>query len=140
MAGILQTKAYRILQTRVNDCLLKYGLNHGQWVMLGIIADVDDGIQLNVTAEIMGVKAPLITAMAHELISLGYIKRVTREHDRRAKLLTVSEKGQLVLQQAQVCLNEVFGDLLDGLSKRDLEIYHKVLDTIIKNNDKSTTV
>jgi MarR family transcriptional regulator for hemolysin len=137
-AGILQTRAYRILQSRVNDCLLQHGLNHGQWVMLGVVSDEVSGVRLNRTAEILGVKAPLVTAMANDLIALGYIERQSHQYDRRAKLLTISEKGKLLLVEVQGCMNSTLSPLLEGLTRHDLDTYLKVLETIIANNEYSS--
>lgn len=136
MAGVLQTKAYRILQARVNECLARHGLNHGQWVMLGIVADNAEGIRLNTTADIIGVKAPLVTAMAHELIALKYITRLTHEHDRRAKLLTATDEGRAVLVRVRRCLDELFEVLLNKITSKELETYQKVLTAIVQNNEK----
>lgn len=136
-AGILQTKAYRILQARVNDCLQMYGLNHGQWVLLGVVADAEKGIRLNATAKLLGVKAPLVTAMANTLIAEGYLERLEHQHDRRAKLLLVSGKGNQLLQKVQQDLRSVLNKLLDGLSSEELETYHKVLMTIIANAERT---
>lgn len=135
-AGILQTRAYRILQSRVNDCLVTHGLNHGQWVMLGVISETNDGIRLNSTAEVLGVKAPLVTAMANELIAQGFIVRASHQSDRRAKLLTVSEKGRELLAEVHKCLFGILAPLLDGISDKEMQTYQKVLTTIIANNER----
>lgn len=136
IAGILQTRSYRILQARVVDCLQDYGLNHAQWVMLEVIAKAGDGITLKATADTLGVKAPLITAMANEMISQGYMERSGGLEDRRAKLMTITIQGQTVLDEIDVSLTSILGQLLHGLSIDELTTYQKVLTTIITNSEK----
>lgn len=134
IAGLLQTKSYRILQAQVTGCLQTYGLNHSQWVMLGVAANAEGGIRLNRTADILGVKAPLITAMANELIDRGLMDRVVHRRDKRAKLLAATEKGKQLLDDVQKDVSSVLRQLLAGLSDDDLETYKKVLTTIIANS------
>jgi MarR family transcriptional regulator for hemolysin len=133
-AGILQTKAYRVLQHRVNTCLQVHELNHGQWTMLGVVAEAGDGIRLNSTAEKLGVKAPLVTAMANEMIERGYLERIGHQRDRRAKLLTVSPAGLQVLENVCKELGAVLQQLLNGLSSKEMTVYKHILETIIANN------
>ena len=135
-AGLIQTQAYRILQHRLNSCLQTHGLNQGQWTMLGVVADAKSGIRLNTTAQILGVKAPLITAMANELIERGFLDRCCHEHDKRAKQLTVTPAGAQLLETVRVNLSAMLCNLLDGLSRQELAAYRKVLETIISNNQQ----
>lgn len=135
-AGLLQTQAYRILQCQVNNCLQSHGLNHGQWTMLGVVADATDGIRLNTTAQKLGVKAPLVTAMANELISRGFLERISHQHDKRAKLLTVTQTGNQLLEAVRVNLSAMLCQLLDGLTTQDMAAYKKVLEAIIANNQR----
>jgi|GEM_PF-5973552 len=135
-AGILQTRSYRVLQGRVLDCLQDYDLNHAQWVMLEVIAKSDGGVTLRATADALGVKAPLITAMANELISQGYITRSGGLEDRRAKFMTITTEGRAVLGTLDTRLTSILEQLLHGLSIDELTTYEKVLTTIIDNSQK----
>lgn len=133
LSGQIQSKAYRVLRIHVTDSLAQYDLNPTQWSLLGVVFEARDGIRLAKVAHILGVKAPLITNMAKELIRRGLIKKVDHHSDARAKLLVIELKGKLVIERVEAALRQELGSLLKGVSQEDLNSYQKVLEAIIKN-------
>jgi len=134
-AAILQTKAYRILQQHVAACLERQGINMTQWIMLGMLLQRPDGMRLTRIANAIGVKAPLVTMIAGDLVERGLLSRVDHPTDARAKLLILTPKGRHFVDKVEAELTGLLQELLRGVTSQELETYQKVLATIIQNGD-----
>jgi MarR family transcriptional regulator for hemolysin len=130
----LQTKAYRLLRTRVYDVLTKYDLTPTYWSMLGIVMQSPDGIRHAEIARELHVKPPLITIMARQLQERGLIRGEQNQFDARAKLLVITPKGKTQVSTIETELRKMLEQLLSGVSDADMTAYHKVLTTIIAND------
>ena len=135
ITGTVQAKAYRLLRERVYGVLMQYGLTPTYWSMLGIIIEARDGVRQAEIARQLHVKAPLITAMAHDLQKQGLIQSVQNQFDARAKLLALTPKGKKHVKVVELELRKTLDQLLAGLTEKELITYHKVLTTIITNDE-----
>ncbi|HSX33276.1 MAG TPA: MarR family transcriptional regulator [Candidatus Saccharimonadales bacterium] len=133
-AAILQTKAHRILRSYVYACLHEYGLNPSYWSLIGIVGEAPAGLRPAEVARRMGVKAPLITMMANELIARKLVKRVPHPHDGRAKLLILTKHGTLFVNQVERALTDHLQALFSGVTIKEMTAYHRVLLAIIAND------
>lgn len=134
ITGTVQAQAYRLLREHVYAVLAQYELTPTYWSMLGIITDARDGVRQVEIANVLHVKAPLITAMAKQLQDRDIIQSVQNQFDARAKLLAITPNGRKLIKTVEIELNKELEKLLVGLNKNDLVAYHKVLTTIISNN------
>lgn len=137
MSGILQVRAYRILQVTVGGVLAKFHLKPTQWFILAYICQADEATSTAI-AELLKVETPLITMLTDDLTKQGLIKKTNHPTDGRVKLLKITPKGKILVPKAERALEEALGQLLKGLKPGDLERYKKVLEAIIKNSDPRT--
>ena len=133
MSGILFMKAYRLVRARVQAVLTKYDLNPTYWSILGAAIEAKDGIRLATVANMLGVKAPMVTMMVDDLAERGLMKRVPHHTDKRAKLLVTTQKGKRLARVVGSELNIEVQNLLAGLTVEELAISRRVLETIIVN-------
>jgi MarR family transcriptional regulator, transcriptional regulator for hemolysin len=133
ISGSIFIKANRILRNEVYACLDVYSLTATAWSLLGIVSSEHDGIRLTSVAKRLGVKAPLITMMADDLIERDLVKRIPHHTDGRAKLLVITPAGKRFVTKLEAELSKMLIKLLDGVSEQDLAGYQKVLETIITN-------
>ncbi len=133
-AGIIQVKAYRILQAKTSLCLKDHNLNPGLWLMLGVVAEARDGIRLAGVASALHVKAPLVTVMADELMKLHLINRIPHHQDNRAKLLVLTPKGRQFVKIVEADLTVMLSKLLGNISDAQMKAYREVLEAIIENS------
>ena len=133
MSGILFTKAHKAVRSRIFDLLEKYDLNPTYWSILSATVQADDGIRSSRLADLIGVKAPLITMIANDLIEKDLITRKPHHSDGRAKLLVATPKGKKLAIQIEQELSEAINQLLYGLSSADILAFQKTLETIIEN-------
>lgn len=136
ITGSVQSQAYRLLREHVYAVLTKYDLTPTYWSMLGIIMEARDGVRQVEIANAMRVKAPLITAMSKQMQDRGIIQSVQNQFDARAKLLAITPSGRKYIKMIDIELNDALKKLLVGLNENDLITYHKVLTTIIANDEK----
>ncbi len=135
ITGTIQVKAYRLLREYVSAVLAEYALTPTHWSMLGTIMQARDGIRQVEIAHTMHVKAPLVTTMARQLQERGLVQSVQNQFDARAKLLAMTPSGRKLVRTVELDLNKAINTLLTGLTESDLIVYHKVLTTIIANDE-----
>jgi DNA-binding MarR family transcriptional regulator len=134
MSGILFTRAHKVVRQHIYELLEKYELNPTYWSILSATVRADDGVRLARVADELGVKAPLVTMMASDLIEKGLISRIPHHTDRRAKLLVATAKGKKLAGIVEQELNIAIGELLAGLSTQEILAFQKTLETIIQNS------
>lgn len=137
ITGTVQSKAYRLLREHVYNILSEYDLTPTYWSMIGIIAEAKDGVRQVEIANTLHVKAPLITAMTKKMQERNIVHSVQNQFDARAKLLALTPSGRKFVKTVESELNSELANLLTGLTEDDLKAYHKVLTTIITNDNNS---
>jgi DNA-binding MarR family transcriptional regulator len=133
LSGTLQVKAYRVLQDYVSKEIKKFGINTTQWFILGQISQVKT-IRPADIAGMLKVEAPLITSLADDLVNKGLVNKKLDSKDKRVRLLGLTKKGTQLVPKIESNLQTSLGTLLAGLSADELKIYHKVLGTIVSND------
>ncbi|MEK4191108.1 MarR family winged helix-turn-helix transcriptional regulator [Paenibacillus sp. FSL L8-0494] len=95
------------------------GLTVPQMGLLNMIAKEKESrvVQL---AESMEVKSSAVTVMLDRLEVLGYIKREPDGKDRRAVVVTITEKGQQVLEEGHFRSKELLAEHLSILKPEEL--------------------
>ncbi len=136
-AGILQVKAFRILQSKVSQTLSKFDLNPSEWSILGLISASTNGIRLAEVASALNVETPLITALVNNLEELKLVERFNHPSDKRAKLLYLTPKGKHLIPLVENSLKETLFKLLEGVTQEELNTYRKVLEVIVTNSNKT---
>lgn len=135
LTGSIQAKAYRILRSDVYDVLSDYKLTPTLWSVLGMIFEAKDGMKAADLASDLRIKAPQITVITQELLDRGYIHSVPHQFDGRAKLLAITPLGKRFIKTIETKLTAALETLLKGLTAEDLNVYNKVLTTIIANEE-----
>ncbi len=134
LSGALFMKAYRLLRLNVTGCLSQFGINPTSWVLLGIIRETKDGIRLAEVANIMNVKAPLITTLVHDLIAKEMIELLPHHTDKRVKLLLLTPAGKVYIKKVEAALEQSLQGILAGTTDTDLSGFEAVLEAIVRNS------
>ncbi len=132
-SGVLQVKAYRILQMRVSQILGRFQLNPTEWSILGITFENSNGIRLTEIAALLNVETALITILVNELEQKKLVERHPHPKDKRAKLLLITHKGKHLIPRVEEKVKEELDILLKGITTSELNTYRMVLQTIISN-------
>jgi DNA-binding MarR family transcriptional regulator len=133
ISGLLFTKAHKLVRARIYDILEVYSLNPTLWSVLSAARRADSGIRQSIVAQQLGVKPPMVTMLADDLISLGLVKRLAHHSDGRVKLLVATPKGLKLANELETKLDREIHALMAGLSPAEIMIFQKTLETIITN-------
>ncbi|WP_178021070.1 MarR family transcriptional regulator [uncultured Paenibacillus sp.] len=109
------------------------GLTGPQFHMLTLIARKTT-CNVSYLADKLEVKPSAITVMIDRLVQSGYVERRHDEQDRRAVLLSVTERGAEVLGEARKKSREVLKTHLSALSQQELEMMITILEKLSKNH------
>jgi MarR family transcriptional regulator for hemolysin len=130
----LQVVGYRTIQGHLNKVLEKRHLNTSQWVILGWLRDNPDGLRVTKLAEVLAVETPLITNLVQPLQASLLVDSVADTTDKRAKRLTLTEKGDELVLQIEAELGDHLKFLEDGFKRNELDNYFQTLERIVLNS------
>jgi DNA-binding MarR family transcriptional regulator len=137
MSGILFSKAHKLVRVQIYAVLEKHELNPIHWSILGATMQAPEGSRLSSVADLLGVKAPMVTTDAKKLIKQGLIRRIPHHSDARAKLLVITPEGKKLAKIIEDELSRKIAALLNGLTPEEVTIFQKVLQTIVDNSSKT---
>jgi DNA-binding MarR family transcriptional regulator len=132
--GLLQGKAYSRLHTNLSRTLVRHDISIPEWKLLGQVGD-HQGIKLSNLAEILGYDPPLVTKLVKQLEKKRLVHRVASQTDERAKIITITSKGSVLLNTIEPEVRLLLRGILSGITAAELQVYKKVLQTIIQNTD-----
>jgi DNA-binding MarR family transcriptional regulator len=136
--GIVQVKAYRLLQDRVATVVRSFEFGSvSEWFVLNHICNEPEVLAKDVAA-LLDVEAPLITRLVNNLVSRGLVRITPGAKDKRVKLLSPTEKAGALVPWVEAAIEKSLAGLLEGLSVADLQAYAAVLDAIIVNAERQS--
>ncbi len=132
-AGLLQSKAFRILKKKTNEVLEPLGINATDWGVLGLLLKEPKGLRLSDISKEVGVKAPYITKSINNLEKLGYVSVGVHASDTRAKIATVTKTGTAFVSQAEKLVAKQLKFVFKNVPIRDLLGYVRTLDVVVRD-------
>lgn len=95
--------------------LAELGLTDATWAPLFHLHAAGQGISLKALAQRVGLDSSTLVRVVDLLENRGLVRRETDTHDRRSKLLQVTESGNAAVADVRAKLVQVEGRLLDGM-------------------------
>ncbi len=132
-AGLIQGKAYRVLNSHLSQCLLPFDLSVSEWKILGVLSEGSD-VTMKELAELLDVEAPYITTMVSRLQKKQLVEKKAHPKDQRVKTATLTGKGKILLDTVEPQVHQTMKQLLSDVSTPDLLAYQRVLHSIIAND------
>ncbi len=132
LSGILQGKAYRILQNNLTEALLPFNISIPEWKILGLL-QIEKGLKITTIADILDVESPLVTRLINTLEKNELVQKEQNKKDKRIMTIVSTHKGKKLIQDSDSAVRNALGILLKGISAEEMEIYKKVLETIVEN-------
>jgi MarR family transcriptional regulator, organic hydroperoxide resistance regulator len=105
------------------------GLTGPQFFILHLLSQNGKSM-VTMLAEGMRVKPSAITTMIDRLYKSGLVLRERDEHDRRIVFIELSDKGQLVLSQAEHLRKQILGQFLARLKPEELQVFVNVYERL----------
>jgi MarR family transcriptional regulator, transcriptional regulator for hemolysin len=98
-----------------------------RWSALYMIADAPLGLTQTQLAERMGVQGPTLVRLIDALEKASLVSRQPATHDRRAKIVSLTDEGRAVLAQIDRSAAEMRDELFTGFTDTELETTLRVL-------------
>jgi len=130
--GSLTNKTSKKLVHYLNSKLEKFQLTTEQWIVLLKLSE-QDKISQKLLAEVSGKDQPTLTRILDILERKNFIERHPSKEDRRSFSIHITEEGLVLAKKVAPFLEELFTDMLKGISDERLQIYRDVLLQIDKN-------
>lgn len=133
-AGLIQAKAYRILNRFLTECLSRDDISLPEWALLGILEQSAEPVGMTHLAEALGVENPMATSLVNSLEQKGLVERVAHASDRRARKVGLSTEGREFVPGAEKRLRKDMREFLKGCNPIHLKGYLEILEFIAKKN------
>lgn len=133
--GLLQAKAYRLLNVYTARLLEPHGIRPLDWALLGAVLDKPAGVSPAELAEELGVKAPHVSVMLRGLKKRGLLYDCVDEADRRQKFVSLTADGLKFIPKVEKELRSKMRVLVKDASVKDVFAYVQVLESIVKNGE-----
>ena len=108
-----------------NDFFKSYGISPQQYNILRILKGANEPLNVKVIKDRMIERSPNATRLMDKLCSKNYIKRLPSEQDRRVVKISITEKGNELLESIPNNFNK---ELLKNLNEDDAEQLSHLLD------------
>lgn len=123
---------HKTIRDRTNALLKKHDLSDSSYTVLAILyGSVDESASASELSEACHEKPANLTRVCDELVARGLIERRPKPGDRRAVVLTLSERGRALAEQAipQVSnmVAEACGDFEPGELQQLSRLYARLL-------------
>jgi DNA-binding MarR family transcriptional regulator len=122
------SKTVRKVQTEIMQHQ-DLGLTGPQFHMLALIARTNS-CNVSYLADALDVKPSAITVMVDRLVQNGYVQRRHDEQDRRAVLLSVTNEGAKVFEEAGRKSRKVVKGYLEVLDTHELDVLLQVIEKL----------
>jgi DNA-binding MarR family transcriptional regulator len=67
------------------------------------------------------------------LEKLGFLTRTPDKKDERAKVVTITHRGRVLIEKIEPHIKKTMGKMLNGITRDELLVYIKTLTTIVNN-------
>jgi MarR family transcriptional regulator, transcriptional regulator for hemolysin len=89
---IINRTAKALIHTFEQELRNKFGITFGQWKIIIILANNNDGLSRKEIADKLGLEGPTIILIIDKLEKDGFVKRIVDKNDRRNNRICLTEK------------------------------------------------
>ena len=123
---------YRYSQSYFNEEFKKFGLGNGQYVFLLHLLD-HEGINQETLAHMVKIDKTTAARAVAKLVEAGYVRRRISDSDRRAYVLTTTEKTQNIKKELKKTLDGWQKLMVQGFSPEERRQFDGFLEHAVKN-------
>jgi MarR family transcriptional regulator for hemolysin len=131
--GSLIARVARQWRRSVDRRLQPFGLTEATWLPLIHIARARQPMRQKDLAASLVLDGSSVVRLLDALEAAGLIERREESGDRRAKIITVTDRGLSVIEKVEAASREVRAATLVGLSDQDIESATRILDIVCGN-------
>jgi DNA-binding MarR family transcriptional regulator len=129
---LLHAQGDRAMRALIAERLSDMKITMMEWLLLGVVSHgKTQGLTMSEIAETLHVTLPQVTALVNKLLPLKLIKQKSASSDRRSRVVTLTSKGQLTLEDANKGLDTAMADWFDGIGTDQRDSYLAVLRQLV---------
>ena len=136
----LIARAGRQWRRAVDRRLQPFGLTEATWLPLIYLARAPAPVRQKDLAASLVLDGSSVVRLLDALEAAGLIERREETADRRAKTITVTNRGLSIIDQVEAASREVRNATLVGLSRDEIEISTRVLELVCQNLAKQQDI
>ncbi len=123
----------RLWKTVVCNELAPLGLTQSRWTALWTLKRLGDNVSQKVLADALEIELGSLMRTLNQLEEQALILRLPSPHDKRARVVAMTEKGRQMFSQIESKVLSVRKQLLADTSNEELTILSDVLNRIAHN-------
>jgi DNA-binding MarR family transcriptional regulator len=128
---LLHARSDRALRAKVAGLLDSSKITMMEWLLLGVVAGAPSkGMTMSEIAQSLHVTLPQVTALVNKLLPLKLVRQKSASNDRRSRLVSLTSKGELVLDENKKLLEAARRDIFGNASDDEVAAYIKVLTNV----------
>ena len=121
----------KLLDERLKDL----GVTQARWNTMVALHRGGEGTTQRDLAELMSIENPTLVRLLDNLENQELIERRACKEDRRARRLYLTARGRAFMEELDERAESLRDQLLNGITKEELEICLNVFDRVIENSD-----
>jgi MarR family transcriptional regulator for hemolysin len=128
--GLVLFGTARAWRTRLDQRLRPLGLSQGKWRTLMHLSQGGNRLTQKEIAERMGIEGATLAGLLDRLENDGWVERRDSAEDRRCKTVHLQRRSKAVLDKIFNTAHDLRAELIEDISRRDLETCIRVLSKI----------
>jgi MarR family transcriptional regulator for hemolysin len=128
--GLVLFGTARAWRTKLDQRLRPLGLSQGKWRTLMHLSQGGNRLTQKEIAERMGIEGATLAGLLDRLENDGWVERRDSAHDRRCKTVHLQRRSKSVLDKIFNAAHDLRTELIEDISRRDLETCIRVLSKI----------
>ncbi|MBK4737735.1 MarR family winged helix-turn-helix transcriptional regulator [Noviherbaspirillum pedocola] len=129
--------ASRAWKQTLDRRLKDLGIGQAGWLAITVAARADGPMSQTELARRLGVEDPTVVATVDRLVKAGYVARQPCAHDRRIKLVVLTEAGKALYEKVKTQADNVRTELLSRVDRQQLELVTAVLEAVLEQAESA---
>ena len=122
--------AARAWRLALDKRLKHLGIGQSGWMTIAMVAKSAEPMSQRALADLVGVEGPSMVSMLDRLERGGFVTRAPSAHDRRVKLVQLTEAGRKVYDEVKSVAESFRATLLAGLDPQAVAAAVELLETV----------
>ncbi|MGO3741025.1 MarR family winged helix-turn-helix transcriptional regulator [Kerstersia sp.] len=126
----LLAQASQLISTEFHEVVRRHNLSVTEWRILSTLLGAGE-ISIGNLAQVTLTKQPTVTRLLDRLETLGHLRRIAHESDRRITLVRITDTGQALIADLAVQAKRHEEEVLERLAPLDSEALKATLRRVI---------
>ncbi len=127
------SRVTRLWKQVADQELAPLGLTHSRWTALWKLKRLGDKVSQKTLADGLEIELASLMRTLKQLEEQQFITRHCSEQDKRVRIVCLTQKGEVLLEQLEERITQVRRTLLHNVSKEEFELMRSILVRVAHN-------